>query len=73
MHQDEAEGRLRQLSGIVEHYDINHWGREFLAAVAGSSAATKDSAAELLRRAAPSAVTELAQRRKQRVAGNEAH
>ncbi len=34
MGQDEAEGRLRQLNGIVEHYDVERWGKDFLAAVA---------------------------------------
>jgi glucosylglycerol-phosphate synthase len=36
MDQDEAEGRLRQLFGIVEEYDVERWGRDFLAAVAAS-------------------------------------
>ena len=34
MDADEAEGRLRQLYGIVEEYDVDRWGRDFLAAVA---------------------------------------
>jgi trehalose-6-phosphate synthase len=34
MDQDEAEGRLRQLYGIVEEYDVERWGRDFLSAVA---------------------------------------
>jgi glucosylglycerol-phosphate synthase len=36
MDQDEAEGRLRQLFGIVEEFDVERWGRDFLAAVAAS-------------------------------------
>jgi glucosylglycerol-phosphate synthase len=36
MDQDEAEGRLRQLYGIVEEYDVERWGRDFLAAVANA-------------------------------------
>lgn len=36
MGQDEAEGRLRQLFGIVEEYDVQRWGRDFLAAVAAT-------------------------------------
>src|SRR5690606_39548960 len=32
---DEAEGRLRQLYGIVENFDVEHWGADFLAAVRG--------------------------------------
>jgi trehalose-6-phosphate synthase len=33
MDPDEAEGRLRQLYGIVENHDVDRWGRDFLAAV----------------------------------------
>ena len=36
MDPDEAEGRLRQLYGIVENYDVDRWGRDFLAAVRGA-------------------------------------
>lgn len=36
MDQDEAEGRLRQLYGIVEEFDVDRWGRDFLAAVHAS-------------------------------------
>jgi glucosylglycerol-phosphate synthase len=32
MDAEEAEGRLRQLFGIVEEYDIDRWGRDFLEA-----------------------------------------
>lgn len=35
MHADEAEGRLRQLFGIVQNHDVDRWGRDFLAAVRG--------------------------------------
>ncbi len=40
MPEEEAEARLRQLHGIVEYYDVDRWGRDFLAAVdaSGSSA-----------------------------------
>ena len=41
MHPDEAEGRLRQLLGIVEEYDVDRWGRDFLAAVAASQGQRK--------------------------------
>ncbi|MEE7565830.1 glucosylglycerol-phosphate synthase, partial [Xanthomonas sp. Kuri4-3] len=34
MPDDEAAGRLRQLYGIVDYYDVDRWGRDFLAAVA---------------------------------------
>ncbi|WP_018410027.1 glucosylglycerol-phosphate synthase [Methyloversatilis thermotolerans] len=34
MHRAEAESRLRELFGIVQHNDIVRWGEEFLAAVA---------------------------------------
>ncbi len=37
MHPDEADGRLRQLFGIVEEHDVDRWGRDFLAAVAAST------------------------------------
>ncbi len=33
MPEDEAAGRLRQLNDIVEYYDVDRWGRDFLAAV----------------------------------------
>ncbi|MFY2765321.1 glucosylglycerol-phosphate synthase [Arenimonas sp. MALMAid1274] len=36
MDPDEAEGRLRQLYGIVEEHDVDRWGRDFLAAVASA-------------------------------------
>lgn len=36
MPDEEASGRMRQLYGIVEYHDIDRWGQEFLAAVAGS-------------------------------------
>lgn len=35
MTDHEAEGRQRQLFDIVSRYDVNRWGKEFLAAVAG--------------------------------------
>ena len=38
MDADEAEGRLRQLYGIVENYDVDRWGRDFLAAVRDAGA-----------------------------------
>ena len=40
MPEDEIEGRQRQMFDIVERYDIQRWGQEFLAAVdhAGSGA-----------------------------------
>ena len=41
MSPDEAEDRLRQLNGIVEHYDVQRWGVDFLAAVADSHAHQK--------------------------------
>lgn len=40
MPEEEAGGRLRQLQGIVEYYDVNRWGREFLEAVAQTSQPT---------------------------------
>ncbi len=43
MHPDEAEGRLRQLYGIVEEHDVDRWGRDFLAAVATGTAHQNDS------------------------------
>ncbi len=36
MPEEEASARLRQLQGIVEYYDVDRWGRDFLAAVEGS-------------------------------------
>lgn len=36
IHRAEAESRLRELFGIVQHNDIERWGQEFLAAVATS-------------------------------------
>jgi trehalose-6-phosphate synthase len=33
MPEDEASGRLRQLHDIVEYYDVDRWGRDFLGAV----------------------------------------
>jgi glucosylglycerol-phosphate synthase len=38
MDPDEAEGRMRQLFGIVEEFDVDRWGRDFLAAVRGEAA-----------------------------------
>jgi len=38
MPDEEAGGRLRQLYGIVEHYDVDRWGRDFLDAVDRASA-----------------------------------
>ncbi len=38
MPEEEAGGRLRQLYGIVEHYDVDRWGRDFLDAVDRASA-----------------------------------
>lgn len=34
---DEATDRIRQLYGIVDHYDIQRWGADFLAAVNATS------------------------------------
>lgn len=39
MPDDEAAGRLRQLYDSVEYYNIDHWGRDFLDAVARSRGA----------------------------------
>jgi len=39
MPEEEAEARQRQLHGIVEYYDVDRWGREFLEAVEGSGKA----------------------------------
>jgi len=33
MPDEEATGRMRQLFGSVEYYDVDRWGREFLEAV----------------------------------------
>jgi glucosylglycerol-phosphate synthase len=33
MPEEEAGGRMRQLFGSVEYYDVDRWGREFLGAV----------------------------------------
>ena len=43
MDPDEAEGRLRQLYGIVENHDVDRWGKDFLAAVRGPDGHQKDS------------------------------
>ena len=43
MDSDEAEGRLRQLYGIVENYDVDRWGKDFLAAVRGPDGHQKAS------------------------------
>ena len=43
MDPDEAEGRLRQLYGIVENYDVDRWGKDFLAAVRGPDGHQKAS------------------------------
>src|SRR5690606_2373136 len=37
MDQSEAEDRLRQLFGIVEEFDVDRWGRDFLAAARASA------------------------------------
>ncbi len=39
MPEEEAEARQRQLHGIVEYYDVDRWGRDFLEAVEGSGKA----------------------------------
>jgi trehalose-6-phosphate synthase len=36
MDQGEAESRLRQLYGIVEEFDVDRWGKDFLAAARAS-------------------------------------
>jgi glucosylglycerol-phosphate synthase len=36
MTTDEATDRIRQLYGIVDHYDVQRWGEDFLAAVTAS-------------------------------------
>ena len=33
MGEQEARARLREAFEVVEHYDVDHWGREFVAAV----------------------------------------
>jgi trehalose-6-phosphate synthase len=33
MNREEARSRMREAYDIVSHYDIEHWGNEFLAAV----------------------------------------
>ncbi|KAF1014504.1 MAG: Glucosylglycerol-phosphate synthase [Stenotrophomonas maltophilia] len=38
MPEEEASARLRQLQGIVEYYDVDRWGRDFLGAVADAAA-----------------------------------
>lgn len=38
MPEEEAQGRLRQLYDIVEYYDVDRWGREFISAVDASGA-----------------------------------
>jgi len=38
MPDDEATGRMRQLFGSVEYYDVDRWGRDFLDAVRNSHA-----------------------------------
>jgi len=38
MPEEEAGGRMRQLFGSVEYYDVDRWGREFLEAVRGTEA-----------------------------------
>jgi glucosylglycerol-phosphate synthase len=37
MNRDEARSRMREAYEIVSHYDIEHWGNEFLAAVKGKA------------------------------------
>lgn len=36
MSRDEAEGRLRELYGIVQHNDVHRWGQDFLDSVSAS-------------------------------------
>ncbi|WP_246048504.1 glucosylglycerol-phosphate synthase [Arenimonas terrae] len=57
MHPDEAEGRLRQLYGIVEEHDVDRWGRDFLAAVAGSVGHQKTHTTPSVANATPIAPT----------------
>lgn len=33
MHKDEASARMREAFDVVRHYDIDHWGKDFLASV----------------------------------------
>ena len=44
MHKAEAEARLRELFGIVEHNDVHRWGVEFLEAVERAASMMGDSA-----------------------------
>src|SRR5690606_31420054 len=37
MDQGEAEDRLRQLIGMVQEFDVDRWGRDFLAAARASA------------------------------------
>ncbi|MBU3068679.1 glucosylglycerol-phosphate synthase [Aestuariicella sp. G3-2] len=44
MHAKDAKARLKEAFEVVEYYDINYWGQEFMSAVA---ATTKDNVIEL--------------------------
>ncbi len=46
MNKAEAESRLRELFGVVQHNDIHRWGQDFLDAVEESVAAAGANAAE---------------------------
>lgn len=55
MDAGEAEGRLRQLFGIVGNFDLARWGKEFLAAARGPDGQRKASTSSTVATATPTA------------------